>query len=272
MSLATLKHSREERESEVGTCTDHQKKVKRPRKAFPLQERLSIIGFWEENQHIPIKEISKKSNVPRTTIHEVIEDKDKHKHLATSRVSRGMRLERYSMAESRFLVLEELLVAWFLDARSRGFFVTDQKIKAQAFEIHRMLSGQVSEPLLPYTLSPGWLQRFKERQNRSMLGIPNHSDAIHQEEDWSFPEVYAGRFSGSLEDVYMCGITIMYSGRLPTSTYDGSHQDPEVRISDAPIPSVLLCCNVKCGSFQPPHVFSKCTVQVSSYRFISSSL
>ncbi|KAK3809329.1 MAG: hypothetical protein J3Q66DRAFT_353531 [Benniella sp.] len=248
------KHCRDQ-ESENGTCTEHQKKVKRPRKALQLQERLAIIDFWEENQQTPIKEISEKFNVPRTTVYGIINDKDRLKQLATSRACRGLTLERCSMAESRFRILEELLVAWCHDIRSRGFAVNDQKITAQAFEIHRMLSGLVSRPLPHCTFSPGWLQRFKERRNGSMLAIQNSSSTIHREE-----EPYVGGrwwYPGRMEDVYMCGITSMHSGLLPTGIYDGSHQESEARIQDAPILSVLLCCNATGTKIQSPHVFGR---------------
>ncbi|KAK3809331.1 MAG: hypothetical protein J3Q66DRAFT_416161 [Benniella sp.] len=103
--------------------------TKRSRKALQLQERLATIEFWEENQQIPIKAIGKKFAVPRTTIYGS-KEKDVLKNLTKGQT------------------------------RSRDFTVTNQKITAQAFGFHRMLSGQVSEPLPPY-----YLERFSENLN-----------------------------------------------------------------------------------------------------------
>ncbi|KAK3809287.1 MAG: hypothetical protein J3Q66DRAFT_444028 [Benniella sp.] len=245
------KRNRKIEESDNG---DHQKQTKRQRQGYQLQERLAIIEFWEENQNMSKEEISKKFNVPRTTIYGIIKDKDRLKHLATSRARRGLTLERYSTAESRFRILEELLVAWSHDIGSRGFTVTDQKITAQAFEIHRMLSRLVSKPLPPCTFSPGWLQRFKQRQKTS---LSNPNNTIHQDDDWSFPEDFSTQFSGEQDDIYMCGVTSMHLDMLPTSVYDGSCQESESRNHDAATVSVLLCCNATGSDMRHPYVFGR---------------
>jgi len=211
-----------------------------------------------------ITKISKKFDIPRTTIYGIIKDKDRLKHLATSRARRGLTLERYSTAESRFRILEELLVAWSHDIGSQGFTVTDQKITAQAFEIHRMLSRLVSKPLPPCTFSPGWLQRFKQRQKTSLSETRNPNNTIHQDNDWSFPKDFCERFSGRLYDIYMCGITSMHLDMLPKRVYDDSCQESESQNHDAATISVLLCCNAMGGDMRRPYVFGKCTVQLIS--------
>ncbi|KAF9365993.1 hypothetical protein BGX34_007044 [Mortierella sp. NVP85] len=115
MVLGTREHLRDSEKSDVQKST----------KWLQLQERLAIIKFWKGNQQIPIKEISKKFNVPRTTIYGIIKDKDILKSLTKSQTRRGLTLERYSMAESRFRILEELLIACCLDVGSRGFTITN---------------------------------------------------------------------------------------------------------------------------------------------------
>ncbi|KAF9363772.1 hypothetical protein BGX34_003379 [Mortierella sp. NVP85] len=141
------------------------KKTKRSRNALQIQKRLEINAFCEKNPDMSTYMISKKLNVPRTTIYGVIKDKDRLKELAASGTSRGLTLERKSSVESPFRIVEELLVAWSVDLRDRGFVVTGKMITAQAFEIHRMLSGIVLEPLPACKYTSGWLQRFKERRN-----------------------------------------------------------------------------------------------------------
>ncbi|KAF9364836.1 Tigger transposable element-derived protein 3 [Mortierella sp. NVP85] len=252
-SLVTPKYNRKNEESDNG---DRQKQTKRQRQGYQLQERLAIIEFWEENQNMSKEEISKRFNVPRTTIYGIIKDRDRLKHLATSRARRGLTLERCSTAESRFRILEELLVAWSHDIGSRGFSVTDQKITAQAFEIHRMLSRLISEPLPPCTFSPGWLQRFKQRQKMSLSVTHSPNNIIHQD-DWSFPEDFSARFSGELDDIYMCGVTSMHLDMLPTRVYDNSCQESESRNHDAATVSVLLCCNATGSWMHIPYVFGR---------------
>ncbi|KAF9969763.1 hypothetical protein BGZ65_011650, partial [Modicella reniformis] len=72
----TYKHRKEE-ECEVGDVT--KSKPKRPRKALQL---LEIIAFCEANQKMSMTDISKKFNVPRSTIYGIINNKDTLKKLA----------------------------------------------------------------------------------------------------------------------------------------------------------------------------------------------
>ncbi|KAF9363771.1 hypothetical protein BGX34_003378 [Mortierella sp. NVP85] len=196
------KRSRDDKEFYIVDSSEKPKKAKRPRKALQLQERLEIIEFCEENQSMSMYDISKRFNVPRPTVYGIIKDKDRLRQLARSRVSKGLTLQRYSTAESRFRILEELLVAWSENVRNQGFPVTDEKITAQAFEIHRMLSsGIVAKPL-----PPCWQQRFKERRSGSMFANRKASSTSQRTDSWSFQEDDLSRFSRDLDDVFMCGV------------------------------------------------------------------
>ncbi|KAK3809312.1 MAG: hypothetical protein J3Q66DRAFT_444048, partial [Benniella sp.] len=227
------------------------KKTKRPRNALQLQERLEINVFCEKNQHMSTYNISKKLNVPRTTIYGVIKDKDRLKELTASGASRGLTPARKSSVEAPFRIVEELLVTWSLDLRDRGFVVTDEKITAQAFEIHKMLFGIVSKPLLPCKFTAGWLKNFKKRRSEAMLAI---SSTVHQADDWSLPEDLLRRLPTGLDDVFMCGMVSMYLDVLPTRVYATSSQESETTIQDSPIASVLLCCNATGTSLRAPYV------------------
>jgi len=133
-----------------------------------------------------MSDISRKFNVPRPTIYGIINDKDRLRQVTDSRVSKGLTLERYSTAESRFRILEELLVAWSGNVRDQGISVTDQKITAQAFEIYRMLSGIVAKPLPPCKFTSGWQQKFKERWGGSMFATQKVGSTVHQADSRSF--------------------------------------------------------------------------------------
>jgi hypothetical protein len=252
----------------LGTCTDRQKKSKRPRKALRLQERLAIIEFCEAHPDISVAAISKKFNVPRTTIYGIMKDKDRLKNFTKSRANRGLTLEKYSTSESRFRILEELLVAWSCDIGARGFTLTDKKIRAQAFEIYRMLSGLVSESLPPCTFSSGWLQRFKKRRNEPTLANRNTGNTTDQKDDWPFPEGSLSQFSGEPEDIWMCGVTSVYLGMLPTRFYDGSGEESGVCVRDAPIASVILCCDAAGTNIRSTHTFGKSSARFSIYPFL----
>lgn len=230
-------------------------KTKRARKPLTLQERLAIITCWNEGD-MTVKEIGIKFGVPRTTVHGIIKNRDA---LAKSQLHEGLTLKRFSRAESRFRILEELLVAWSLELASRGVNVTNQKITAQAFEIHRMLSGLLSKPLQPCAFSPGWFRKFKERRSNSLMAIQGDSSTSLQDDGWFFPEEHLKRFSCSLDDIYTCGVTSMHMNMLPKRTFDDSCQDSGADMQDSPIVSVLLCCNASGTDKRSLHILGKYT-------------
>ncbi|KAF9931198.1 hypothetical protein BGZ65_005001 [Modicella reniformis] len=117
---ATYKRRKEE-EYEIEDEANSKAKVKRPRKALQLQKRLEIISFCEVNQKMPVTKISKKFNVPRSTIYGIINNKDILNKLAKSQPSAGLNLERYRKDGSRFRILEELLVTWSLISRQHSY-------------------------------------------------------------------------------------------------------------------------------------------------------
>ncbi|KAI8363096.1 hypothetical protein B0O80DRAFT_5964 [Mortierella sp. GBAus27b] len=141
------KRTHKEAEHLDETDSDNQTKAKRPRKALQLQKRLEIIEFWESNQDIPVAELSKKFNVPRTTIYGIINSKEVLKNVAKSRPCGGISIERYSRIESRFRILEEFLVLWLLDVETHGFAITNHKIMRWALTFHELISRFMSTPL-----------------------------------------------------------------------------------------------------------------------------
>ncbi|KAF9995916.1 hypothetical protein BGZ65_008470, partial [Modicella reniformis] len=137
------------------------------------------------------------------------------------------------MAESRFRILEELLVAWILDLGSRGVSANGKKITAQAFEIHRMLSDFLVDPLPPCKFSSGWLKRFKSRCSSSLATIQGANSTGNMEKCWRFEGLSWLAFQLGGDDIYTCSAASMYLNMLPTSFYDDSRQESSSNGMDA---------------------------------------
>ncbi|KAG0004990.1 hypothetical protein BGZ65_012230 [Modicella reniformis] len=165
LAPTTRKRSREVGELQIGENTDNQAKAKRPRRPLQLRKRLEIIAYWKENKDKSMKEISKEFNVPRSTLYGIINDRNNLQLLTESLLYTGLTLERCSRVKTRLHILEGLLETWRLVLESRDVSVSDKKITAQAFEIHRMLSDLLMHPLPPCKFSSGWLKRFKSRHS-----------------------------------------------------------------------------------------------------------
>ncbi|KAF9954794.1 hypothetical protein BGZ65_003820, partial [Modicella reniformis] len=251
---ATNKRKKEE-ECEIEN--EANSKSKRPRKPLQLQKKLEIIAFWEANQNMSMTEISKKFDVPRTTIYGIIKNKDILNKLAKSQPNAGLNLERYRKVEPRFRILEELLVAWSLDLKSRSITVTGKKLTSQAFEIHRMLSDMFVGSLPACTFSSGWLKRFKERRKSSLEAANNAYCPVDQDKFRLFVEDHLRHFSGSLDDIYTCGLTNMYLDMLPSRIYDGSSQELPRSTVDTENALIRLCCNASGTDMIRPHVIMR---------------
>ncbi|KAF9932836.1 hypothetical protein BGZ65_004301 [Modicella reniformis] len=189
--------------------------TKRTRKPLRLQERLEIVAYWEENQHKPMAEISQELTVPRSTVYGIIKDRDNLKKLANGPPHAGLSPERYSTIESRFRILEELLVAWLLDQGSRGVSVASRKITAQAFEIHRMLSDLLMDPLPPCTFSSGWHQKFWKRPSGSFETVQGADSTTDVNDSWVDPDLIKSIFRPGVDDIYTSGVASMYLNMLP---------------------------------------------------------
>ncbi|KAG0239483.1 hypothetical protein BGX31_002740 [Mortierella sp. GBA43] len=225
LSSNSVEHSHEQglRESSPSVShieTDHpagteivcQERSKRPRRALALHKRVDIIRYWERYPDMSITAISKELKVARTTIDGIIKNRDTLMKREKYQLYRGLDSGRCSIIESRYRVLEVLLVEWCLDLKSRRGAVTNQKIMAQAFEIRRMLSRLLLESLPPCLFTSGWLQKFKKRKERSLAKAQASISTIPQDDGWVILNGHQGDIVVNMDDLYICGITIRHNG------------------------------------------------------------
>ncbi|KAF9172647.1 hypothetical protein BGX21_009508 [Mortierella sp. AD011] len=128
--------------------------------------------------------------------------------------------DAFRIVEARFRILEELLSSWLFKLEITGMAVSNKKITTQAFEVHRMLSGLLREPLPPCLFTSGWLKGFKKRRNISPVAM---KEECKSENTTSQPnlQTYAE------EDTYICDMTIRQSeGVFETEGYSDIMLDP----------------------------------------------
>ncbi|KAF8937438.1 Tigger transposable element-derived protein 2 [Dissophora ornata] len=203
----------ESNSDETDSQANSQRLVKRQRKALQLQEKLEIIDYWEQNSPISFQKMETHHDVPRTTIYGIIKDRQRLQTLARSQPRAHLTLGTSRMVESRFRVLEELLVAWIMDLRSQCIPVYDKKITTQAFEIHRMLSGLLAEPLPACSFSSGWLKNFKKRRQIGKE-IMHGNDPTTGEIAKALEELHSHLVN--VDKVWSCDVTHMFLDAIPT--------------------------------------------------------
>ncbi|KAF9984006.1 Tigger transposable element-derived protein 6 [Modicella reniformis] len=208
----------------------------RTRRPVQIEEKFKIIAFWEEHRNMSMADISKEFKMPRTTVHGIIKKRDT---LLMGQPAVGLNPKRYRRDESRFRILEELLLT------------------TQAFEIHRMLSGLVKKTLPSCTFSSGWRSRFKKRRNISLESARDPHCPVDQDEWRSSVKKHLSRFES--KDVYTCGVTSMYLDMLPPQVFGGPCQGPSADGTGTLNASILLCCNASGTVMTQPHVLVRCS-------------
>ncbi|KAF9996602.1 hypothetical protein BGZ79_009661 [Entomortierella chlamydospora] len=197
---------------------------KRQRNALTMEEKVEIIDFSTLNPLITVKELSKKFGVPRSTIYGIFEKKEKITELARSQPN----LSR--VVENRFKILEALLIDWNRIHETRGIKISIKKLCAQAFEIHRMLSGLLSEPLPQCQFTTGWHKGFKERRAAHFKTTTISQEPPRLDEIKSL----LGRLKGiSKDNIYSCDIANMYLDMIPTSIYKDRDPSKPSRRTDS---------------------------------------
>ncbi|KAG0224854.1 hypothetical protein BGX31_007826 [Mortierella sp. GBA43] len=171
--------------------------------------------------------------VPRTTIYGIL----KSRETLLGRPQAAQIQDSYRIAESRFKILEEVLMIWFHDLRSRLIPVNRKKITAQAFDVHRMLSGLLAEPLPPCLFTSGWLNGFKRRRRIDFDATCKDSTITMGDK---LTNESLSRYSKG--DIYSCEMTSMYLNLAPLAPQDGSSQKIRNRIYSSSA-SIVLCFN-----------------------------
>ncbi|KAI8597022.1 hypothetical protein EDD21DRAFT_386550, partial [Dissophora ornata] len=223
-----------------GTQTGDQTRRKRSRTALQLQEKLKIIAFWEQNP-ISFPALGEHFGLSRTTVYGIIKNKKASWDLERARPRAALTLETSRMVESRFRVLEELLMSWFTDLRCRGVSVSGKKITTQAFEIHRTLSGVLVEPLPPCLFTSGWLKGFKKRRNVCLETM--RDDKVNEKK---IPEVRILKLylqCYHTDDIYFCDVMSMFLSMLPSGAVQNKQKQTTPSRRDQNSVSVLLCSN-----------------------------
>ncbi|KAF9102254.1 hypothetical protein BGX27_011112 [Mortierella sp. AM989] len=220
--------------------------LKRSRKARSLHEKFEILEFQRQNPSISVQELSRETGISRSTIYGIMESREGIMKLA----KRQPKMCR--VVVNRLQILEFLLVDWNRSLECRGITVSDKKIRVQALEISRMLSGLLKTDLPPCQFTKSWLKGYKKR-HPSKSGIVAK---IQGPEESGEIESMLNKLGGfSKNDIYMCDITSMYLDMIPVALYkNNDHQKPLRRTGTSSI-STLLCCNASGNDMVEPVVF-----------------
>ncbi|KAF9976799.1 hypothetical protein BGZ65_007670, partial [Modicella reniformis] len=149
--------------------------------------------------------------------------------------------ESYRIPESRFRILEEVLMIWINDLKYRHIPVKEKTAMVQAVDIHRMLSGLLVEPLPPCLFTSGWFNGFKRRRRIDFK--PKHLESSTANAqggvDAEFRRIMFSDYFP--EDIYVCEMTSLYLNLDPLKLQPDTAQ--ETRKTDSSSASIVFCFN-----------------------------
>ncbi|KAF9432628.1 hypothetical protein BGZ76_010529 [Entomortierella beljakovae] len=195
---------------------------KRTRQKLSLDDKIAIIEYWKENnENMSIVEIGRHFDLPRTTIHGVIKKRQTLEDISIHQPRDNPVPLAFRVVERKFFILEELLHTWVIDLEAKGILVSNKKMTTQAFDIHRMLTGLLSNPLPPCLFTSGWLKGFKKRR---LLG---HSFDSEEKQSSITQQPPPSTNLFDQKDIYVCDTTIRNNDKLfEADGYSGIMVDP----------------------------------------------
>ncbi|KAF9346432.1 hypothetical protein BGX26_002072 [Mortierella sp. AD094] len=204
----TGKKSNKDKGKAKDTSDDANTPAKRPRKPLTVEAKLKIIEIHESNTSLTPGAIGKRVNVPRTTVIDIIKQKQKLKDAIRSQpMMTSSVLQTFTMSESRFRIMEDLLVAWVRYQKREHISVPNKLISAQAFAVHRMVSGLFQSPLPPHAFSESWTRVFKQRRKLTASASINNEEDSPASMESALENLRESLRKYDVEDIYSCDAT-----------------------------------------------------------------
>ncbi|KAF9564460.1 hypothetical protein EC968_004483 [Mortierella alpina] len=214
-------HSGTDLESTTSTSTSEQEeasaalttlKAKRGRTTISHQRKLEIIDFCSANKHLTSEQQSKALGVVRTTMVNILSQQKMISMRPTTinplTLQKEILKPATTVTSSRLHIMDLLLCEWIKELRGQHIPVPDEKVRWQAFAVHRMLSGLTNEPLPPCSFSGGWMKNFKVRMGLKMKKVDPLLFANNSAE---VKELQTSLGQYQPEDIYTCDVTSIFA-------------------------------------------------------------
>ena len=125
----------------------------KPRVRLEIKKKVEVLNFLTTGKKQI--EAAKRFNLPRTTVTQIVKDKDK----IMEEFSQNRNSKAKAFMKSPYIAIDDPLVRWVTFARENKVPVTGPIIKEKALEFANEIG------LEGFNASNGWLTRFKARQS-----------------------------------------------------------------------------------------------------------
>ncbi|CAG8592026.1 12722_t:CDS:1, partial [Racocetra fulgida] len=149
-------------------------KKRKERSAITLEKKVEIIKKREENTKLSHQDLANQYHVDRSTISNILRDKDKYLQLynTTPHAQQRVRVQK-----GQFHIIDEAVYKLFLEFRSQNVPVSQDILKTKALSIYeRLKDGGVEFPST-FNASNGWVFGFQQRFGISSKTISGESES-----------------------------------------------------------------------------------------------
>ena len=129
--------------------------AKRARKIHSLAKKLEILSRLEK--HEAVSKLAKEFGVGSSTIYDIKAAKEKLRSFAVQQESSKSLEKRFTLKTCHDPELDQMLLLWFKQERSRGVPLSGNLLRAKALHFWEKLHPGNST----FTASDGWLTRWK---------------------------------------------------------------------------------------------------------------
>ncbi|XP_064461997.1 tigger transposable element-derived protein 6-like [Ornithodoros turicata] len=216
------------------------------RKAVDIATKVAIVtdlARGEKNS-----DLARKYGLSRSTISTIAKDKEKFLHATIN----ADPTTRKRIRKATYADVEDALLKWFVDARSRNIPISGPLMLSKAKDFAFLLDFPDFSP------GNGWLHRFKVRHGIVFKGVAGEAASVNMEDvnTW-LDENIATIVSYSAQDVYNADETALFYQMLPAKTHAlkgdkcSGGKNSKLRIT------VLLCTNMDGSDRRLPFVIGK---------------
>ncbi|CAG8786027.1 9771_t:CDS:2 [Racocetra persica] len=230
-------------------------KKRKERSAITLEKKVEIIKKREENTKLSHQDLANQYHVDRSTISNILRDKDKYLQLynTTPHAQQRVRVQK-----GQFHIIDEAVYKLFLEFRSQNVPVSQDILKTKALSIYeRLKDGGVEFPST-FNASNGWVFGFQQRFGISSKTISGESESA----DKAAVESGRRRFQELLKDYHPDNIlnadeTGLYFRLGPDKTLASKSDAAKGFKKDKQRLTVLFCCNASGTRKFKPFVIGK---------------
>ena len=228
---------------------------RKDRQSITIETKIEIINK-KENEHKSDTELARSYNLDRSTVSNII--RNKQKILDAFKQTGARASKRTRMQKGHFDIVEKAVYRWFSMLRSNNIPVSQDILKQKAQEYHQQFVNAGVDLPANFEAANGWLRRFQERFGIVQRTISGESSSVNvsvvengRQQLQELLEQY------SLENIYNADETGLFFRLGPDKTLASKSDTAKGCKRDKQQLTILFACNATGSCKLKPLVIGK---------------